>query len=54
MCCFREVDDPRKRSNGTLHDFQEILVIAIAAVLIRAAIRPFRWRRNEATGLAAQ
>jgi len=23
-------------------------------VLIRAAIRPFRWRRNEATGLAAQ
>jgi len=23
-------------------------------LLIRAAIRPFRWRRNEATGLAAQ
>ena len=23
-------------------------------VLIRAPIRPFRWRRNEATGLAAQ
>ncbi|ACV35026.1 cytochrome c [Accumulibacter sp.] len=23
-------------------------------VLVRAAIRPFRWRRNEATGLAAQ
>ena len=33
MCCFREVDDPRKPSNGTLHDFLEILVIAIAAVL---------------------
>lgn len=33
MCCFREVDDPRKPSNGTLHDFQEVLVIAIAAVL---------------------
>jgi predicted transposase YbfD/YdcC len=27
------VDDPRKPSNGTLHDFQEVLVIAIAAVL---------------------
>ena len=33
MCCFREVDDPRKPSNGTLHDFLEILVTAIAAVL---------------------
>ena len=30
MCCFREVDDPRKPSNGTLHDFLEILVTAIA------------------------
>jgi predicted transposase YbfD/YdcC len=28
-----EIDDPRKASNGTLHDFQEILVIAIAAML---------------------
>ena len=27
---------------------------ALRAVLIRAAIRPFRWRRNEATGFAAQ
>ena len=27
------IDDPRKPSNGTRHDFQEILVIAIAAVL---------------------
>jgi hypothetical protein len=33
MCCLREVDDPRKPSNGTLHDFLEILVIAMAAVL---------------------
>jgi predicted transposase YbfD/YdcC len=33
MCCLREVDDPRKPSNGTLHDFVEILVIAMAAVL---------------------
>ena len=33
MDCLREVDDPRKPSNGTLHDFQEILVIAIAAML---------------------
>ncbi len=33
MCCLREVDDPRRPSNGTLHDFREILVIAMAAVL---------------------
>ena len=33
MCCLKEVDDPRKPSNGTLHDFREILVMAIAAVL---------------------
>jgi len=33
MCCFRDVDDPRKPSNGTPHDFVEILVIAMAAVL---------------------
>ncbi|EXI84562.1 MAG: Transposase [Candidatus Accumulibacter regalis] len=33
MRCLREVDDPRKPSNGTLHDFVEILVIAMAAVL---------------------
>ena len=31
--CLSEIDDPRKPSNGTLHDFQEILVIAIAAML---------------------
>lgn len=33
MCCLRKVDDPRRPSNGTLHDFLEILVIAMAAVL---------------------
>jgi predicted transposase YbfD/YdcC len=33
MCCLKEVDDPRKPSNGTLHDFVEILVIALAAAL---------------------
>ncbi len=33
MDCLNEIDDPRKPSNGTLHDFQEILVIAIAAML---------------------
>ena len=33
MDCLDEIDDPRKPSNGTLHDFQEILVIAIAAML---------------------
>ena len=33
MSCLSELDDPRQPSNGTLHDFQEILVIAIAAML---------------------
>ena len=33
MGCLSEIDDPRKPSNGTLHDFREILVIAIAATL---------------------
>ncbi len=33
MSCLAEVDDPRKPSNGTLHDFREMLVIMIAAVL---------------------
>ena len=33
MCCLRKVDDPRKPSNGTRHDFVEILVIAMAAAL---------------------
>lgn len=33
MDCLSEIDDPRKPSNGTLHNFQEILVIAIAAML---------------------
>jgi len=33
MDCLDEINDPRKPSNGTLHDFQEILVIAIAAML---------------------
>ena len=33
MDCLEEIDDPRKPSNGSLHDFREILVIAIAAML---------------------
>jgi predicted transposase YbfD/YdcC len=33
MDMLNEVEDPRKPSNGTLHNFQEILVIAICAVL---------------------
>ncbi|EXI80165.1 MAG: Transposase [Candidatus Accumulibacter appositus] len=33
MCCVRKVDDPRKTNNGTVDDFVEILVIAMAAVL---------------------
>ncbi len=31
--CLKEIEDPRRPSNGKLHDFQEILVMAIAAVL---------------------
>lgn len=30
---LNEVEDPRRASNGTRHDFQEILVIAICAML---------------------
>lgn len=33
MELLNEVDDPRRPSNGTRHDLQEILVIAICAVL---------------------
>jgi predicted transposase YbfD/YdcC len=33
MECLNEVEDPRQASNGTRHDFQEILVIAICAML---------------------
>jgi len=33
MCCLKGIDDPRQPSNGARHDFQEIHVIAIAAVL---------------------
>ncbi len=32
MCCLREVDDPRRPSNRTPHDFLQLLVIAMAAV----------------------
>lgn len=31
-----ELDDPRQASNGTRHDFQEILVISICAILSNA------------------
>ena len=33
MECLNEIDDPRQASNGTRHDFREMLVMAIAAVL---------------------
>ena len=33
MCCLREVEDPRRPSNGTRHDFVEMLVVAMAAAL---------------------
>jgi hypothetical protein len=33
MSCLTEIDDPRSPSNGTLHDFREILVMAVAAML---------------------
>lgn len=31
--CLSTIDDPRQPSNGTLHDFREMLVMMIAAVL---------------------
>jgi len=33
MNCLTTLDDPRRPSNGTLHNFQETLVIAICAML---------------------
>lgn len=33
MSCLQDIDDPRKPSNGMLHDFQEMLVVLISAVL---------------------
>jgi predicted transposase YbfD/YdcC len=33
MDCLNELEDPREASNGTLHDFREMLVIAICASL---------------------
>jgi hypothetical protein len=33
MDCLSEIDDPRAASNGTRHDFREMLVIAICACL---------------------
>lgn len=33
MSCLSEIDDPRSPSNGALHDFREILVMAVAAML---------------------
>lgn len=33
MDCLGDIEDPRKPSNGTLHDLREILVIAICATL---------------------
>ena len=39
MSYLDEIDDPRKPSNGTLHDFREILVILIALLLRDAQTR---------------
>jgi predicted transposase YbfD/YdcC len=36
MDCLGELDDPRRASHGTRHDFQEILVISICAMLSNA------------------
>ncbi|WP_313954163.1 ISAs1 family transposase [Accumulibacter sp.] len=33
MNCLSDLDDPRKPSNGTLHDFLEMLMVAVAVVL---------------------
>lgn len=53
MDWLSEVDDPRRLSNGTLHDFQEILVIAICAVLSDAdQVDDFaKWGRVKETWL---
>ena len=44
-----ELEDPRKASNGTLHDFREILVIAVCANLLEhrsgASGEALPWRR---------
>lgn len=36
MDYIRQIDDPRKPSNGTLHSFEEIMVIALCAMLCEA------------------
>ncbi len=55
------MSEPRERMSnamclrGMAARTQEAYIAAlIELVLTRAAIRPFRWRRNEATGFAAQ
>ena len=37
MHFLAEIDDPRTPSNGTLHDFEEILVISVCAMMISGA-----------------
>ena len=51
----RKVHTPEFKAKG--HDFgsqMDAPQVVRFMLLIRGAIRPFRWRRNEATGLAAQ
>ena len=38
-----ELEDPRQPSNGTRHDFREILVIAVCAMLSDADSFEGRW-----------
>jgi hypothetical protein len=33
MQALEQIDDPRSPSNGTRHDFRELLVVAICAML---------------------
>jgi hypothetical protein len=53
MECLNEVEDPRQASNGTRHDFQEILVIAICAMLSDSdSVEDFsEWGRLKLDGL---
>jgi hypothetical protein len=44
------LEDPRKRSNGTRHEFVEILVIAICATAVTTCAHPGRCSHNYQLG----
>lgn len=49
-----ELEDPRQPSNGTRHDFREILVIAVCAMLSNAALSRAQERHSVAGHLSAR